>query len=178
MSKISDMVRDIVAGKRLYAEKIKRLQQRIDHSVNYSESYDTLQLGADEWDLISDVLDVYAKKLLKQADETEAALDAGSEDGDLRSHDEKDILDSCIGLMYGLVEDFKEYLEYIDFKPEFEDELFSVNYTYGQIVQRLFLWNTNHGGGTSTGAKCRLLGKDYSESVRFEIGNEEDEGED
>ena len=92
------------------------------------------------------------------------------------SQSERKILDACISLMGAMVESFKEYCDYMgwDADPENEEERFTANVTYREIVNRLFLWNTNHSGGTSTEAKCRELGiEDGSKRILFAFADEE-----
>ena len=93
------------------------------------------------------------------------------------SHSEKEILKGCILLMQSLMGRFEEYLEYMDIAPEIEEERFCTTFTYGEIVQRLFLWTTHHSGGTSTWLKCEKLGVDYGKSVVFEDERGKDEAE-
>ena len=91
------------------------------------------------------------------------------------SHSEAAIFEGCIALMQGLTEHFREYLESLDIDLDGldEEELFSVSYTPFEIVQRLFLWETRHSGGTSTRKKCAELGiKDATKSIYFEIKGE------
>lgn len=89
------------------------------------------------------------------------------------SHSEQQILKGCLALMQHLVDDFAEYLDFLDVHPETEEEQFCLSIPYSVIVQRLFLWNTKHSGGTSTGMKCRNLGiKDHS--IEFRIEREEE----
>lgn len=91
-------------------------------------------------------------------------------------HSEAQILEGCIVLMHELTGYFQEYLEWMGVKPETSEETFSWNPSYFHIVQRLFLWHTDHGGGTSTRLKCRELGVESGESVHFSCGmNEEGE---
>ena len=100
------------------------------------------------------------------------------------SHDERNILDACIHLMAGMIEDFKEYCDYMGWKPdpENEEEQYTVRIHYREIVSQLFLWNTHHSGGTSSEAKCRELGiEDGNELVAFKfegLDEEPDEGAD
>ena len=93
------------------------------------------------------------------------------------SHSERDILDGCIALMQELTDSFREYLDYIDALPEKDDEGCWASMSYFEIVQRLFLWNTSHSGGTSTGMKCAELGVDSSKRVRFSFYAEDEEDE-
>lgn len=50
------------------------------------------------------------------------------------------------------------------------------SYSYFEIIQRLFLWGTNHSGGTSAHAKCMELGVDAGAAVDFSrrLENEEE----
>ncbi len=93
------------------------------------------------------------------------------------SHSEKDIYDGCLSLMEGLVADFEEYLEFIgvDTSEYPDEEKFGVSYSPMEIVERLFLLKTYHSGGTSQMLKCRELGIDPSERIRFTFSEEEEE---
>ena len=102
------------------------------------------------------------------------AIKNGSEDGDLRSHGEKEILQGCLALLCEAADYFREYLDYYGVDPDADEECpLSIEMTYGHIVNRLLLWNTYHSGGTSTAAKCRELGVKYSN--RIDICGQEDE---
>ncbi len=93
------------------------------------------------------------------------------------SQSEKQILEGCIALLHELSDYFKEYLEWIGFEPNEED----TNAAYGRmsyfhIVNRLFLWHTNHSGWTSTIMKCKCLGiEDTSKDVCFDFWEKEEE---
>lgn len=79
--------------------------------------------------------------------------------------------------MNSVYEDMLEYMEFMDFdvpKGKDDEGYPQFSYSYGKIVQMLFLWNTSHSGGTSTMRKCRELGVDYGKQVVFEP---EQEGE-
>ena len=90
------------------------------------------------------------------------------------SHSERDIYEGCIALMESLVGSFEQYLEYIG--VDLKDEApFNADFRTTEIVERLFLWKTAHSGGTSQSMKCRELGIDPWETVRFEFGNDEEE---
>ena len=86
------------------------------------------------------------------------------------SHSEADIYKGCIALMQELMGRFEEYLDFIGLDPkEVEDEeRFSTAFYPTHIVERLFLWNTRHSGGTSQRMKCRELGIDDADKVIFE----------
>lgn len=89
---------------------------------------------------------------------------------------EENILKGCIGLLHGLTGEFFEYLEYMGIDQS-RDDAFSFNMPVTEIVNRLFLWNTGHSGGTSTRAKCNELGTDekYGRSITFSCKEEEEE---
>lgn len=94
----------------------------------------------------------------------------------VKSHSEKEILQECIHLMQELADYFQEYLEWISYEPESDEDAQAINISYFHIVQRLFLFHTRHSGGTSTIEKCRELGiKDWSESVAFNFGANQEE---
>ena len=86
------------------------------------------------------------------------------------SHSEREIFDGCVALMQELTGHFERYLEYIgvDIKGEDDEERFGVKFYNTVIVERLFLWNTSHSGGTSQRLKCRELGIDDAGTVTFE----------
>lgn len=83
------------------------------------------------------------------------------------SHSEKDIFDGCVALMQRLMEEFEEYLEWMDIRPENEEERFSFQFYNTEIVERLFLWHTTHSGGTSQREKCRELEIEDDGTVTF-----------
>ena len=77
------------------------------------------------------------------------------------SQSEKDILASCVGLMGMVYEDMLDYMDWAGFEysKNPDDEGYPLrNYTYFEIVQRLFLDKTMHSGGTSTRKKIQELG--------------------
>ena len=91
------------------------------------------------------------------------------------SHEEKYILQECVNLMHGVVEEIRAalYMQGIQ-PPEGEAIMFTMNYM--KIVNRLFLSHTTHSGGTSTCNKCEELGVDPFEEIEF--GFEYDPGYD
>lgn len=94
----------------------------------------------------------------------------------VKSHSEKQILEGCIALIDEMVGYFREYLDFIDFTPEYDEEKQPFCMSYFHIVNRLFLWHTSHCGGTSTRAKCYELGiDDSSKTVKFELWEDEEE---
>ncbi|MBR3646213.1 MAG: hypothetical protein IKN54_07315 [Lachnospiraceae bacterium] len=96
---------------------------------------------------------------------------------DLSSHSEKEILNGCIALMQELNDRFVEYLDFMDVKPECDDEKWGTSFSYFEIVQRLFLHKTLHSGGTSTRLKIAELGFCDPKDVKF-IDTRETEDED
>ena len=98
------------------------------------------------------------------------------EPGYVESQSEEQILECCIGLMQEMADCFREYLEFIDHEPEYEEEKQPFCFSYFHIVNRLFLWHTSHSGGTSTRAKCKELGIDDSgNNVEFYIWEDEED---
>lgn len=55
-----------------------------------------------------------------------------------------------------------------------EVERFYYRMSYFSIVQELFLFRTSHSGGTSTRAKCKQLGVDWSDGIEFSFGGDEE----
>lgn len=88
-----------------------------------------------------------------------------------RSHGEEAILRGCVDLMQRLVGRFEEYLDYIDFHPENDEERFCTEFYMTEIVERLFLWETHHSGGTSQLIKLEELGV-HVETVVFQDDRE------
>ena len=93
------------------------------------------------------------------------------------SHSEAAILRGCIALMQNLMGRFEEYLDFIDFHPDNEEELFCTEFYMTEIVERLFLWETRHSGGTSQHMKLTALGVE-AETVVFKDDREEQENAD
>lgn len=92
------------------------------------------------------------------------------------SHSEKQILDGCIALIQEMCDYFREYLDFIDFEPECDEEKQPFCMSYFHIVNRLFLWNTRHSGGNSTRKKCSELGiHDSSENVLFSVWEDDED---
>lgn len=111
-------------------------------------------------------------------EECRAAMDKQIVEKDLESHDEKHILKYCISLMQELVGKFEEWYEYVhgeDAIRELDEvERFYYRMSYFSIVQELFLFRTSHSGGTSTRAKCKQLGVDWSDGIEFSFGGDEE----
>lgn len=111
-------------------------------------------------------------------EECRAAVEKQIVEKELESHDEKHILKYCISLMQELVEKFEEWYEYVhgeDAIRELDEvERFYYRMSYFSIVQELFLFRTSHSGGTSTRAKCKQLGVDWSDGIEFSFGGDEE----
>lgn len=92
------------------------------------------------------------------------------------SHSEADIYKGCVALMQELMGRFEEYLDFIGLDPKEanDEERFATYFYPTHIVERLFLWNTQHSGGTSQRLKCRELGIDEDNIVIFEDKRNED----
>lgn len=88
-----------------------------------------------------------------------------------QSHSEAAILRGCISLMQTLTNRFMEYLDFMDLHPENSEERFGTSFYMTEIVERLFLWETRHSGGTSQHLKLEELGVE-EETVTFEDGRE------
>ena len=95
------------------------------------------------------------------------------------NHSDKEILKECINLMNELVDDFARWYEYVNGEGSIEEldeeERFCVRKSYFEIVQRLFLFHTNHSGGTSTTKKCHELEVDWSRDIEFAFEEEIEE---
>lgn len=111
-------------------------------------------------------------------EECRAAMEKQIVEKELESHDEKYILKYCISLMQELVGKFEEWYEYVhgeDAIRELDEvERFYYRMSYFSIVQELFLFRTSHSGGTSTRAKCKQLGVDWSDGIEFSFGGDEE----
>jgi hypothetical protein len=89
---------------------------------------------------------------------------------ELTRHSEKDIVNGCIWLMEDVLEKMMEYMEMMD--VEHTEGVPTLKYSYFEIVQKLLLCRTMHGGGTSTRKKCEQLGFDSYATIT--IGETED----
>ena len=146
--------------------KQEALQELMDLSIDYGTR------TADEIERLDEAVDMAIKAL--RAD----AVDSPTCDDAVKSHSEKQILEGCIALIDEMVGYFREYLDFVDFTPEYDEEKQPFCMSYFHIVNRLFLWHTSHCGGTSTRAKCHELGiDDSSETVKFELWEDEEEEE-
>lgn len=93
----------------------------------------------------------------------------------ISSHSEKDIYDGCIDLMNMLTDRFHEWLDFIgvDITELDDEEQFCTGFYPTEIVERLFLMNTSHSGGTSQRMKCAELGIDTDNMVEFGFSEED-----
>ena len=134
------------------------------------EAYITAVCGVNTWHRgYHEPWEAYARKPVI------AWAEMPNRNSETESHSERDIYDGCIALMNQLIYYFEEYLDFVCVKKD-DEECFSVGFYPQEIIERLFLWNTSHSGGTSQRAKCRELGIDTGKQVVFEdkrdIGNE------
>lgn len=111
-------------------------------------------------------------------EECRAAMEKqNSTNKELESHDEKHTLECCISLMQELVNEFAEWYRWQHGEDAIEgldeEERFCFRKSYFCVVQELFLLGTNHSGGTSTRAKCKQLGVDSAEEIKFDWSDEE-----
>lgn len=166
ISPITEKVQMRIAEQREHIKKIEELCNRIsEYQKSDLSKYIPFCLAADDRDIVVQALMCHMTAISLDAQRQEKAIENGSENGDLQSHDEKYILQGCMTLLYEMAEQFKEYLDFVGFEPEIEEEELHLNMSYGHIVKILFLWYTRHSSGTSTAAKCRELGVDYSHDV-------------
>ncbi len=115
-------------------------------------------------------------KKIGTPEECRMAMEKQNVNKELESHDEKHILESCISLMQEMVSAFAEWYRWEYGEDAIEEldveERFCYRKSYFRIVQELFLFSTNHSGGTSTRAKCEQLGVDSSEEIEFDWSDE------
>lgn len=133
-----------------------------------------ITISHDEMELIISALAHRAAETLSEASEMELALNCGDEYGYLENHGEKNILNGCVGLLCKAGAKFREYLDFIGVEPSGEEELY-IPFGYREIVHDLFLLYTGHSGGTSTDAKCRMLGVDPYGKIDICEVDEDDE---
>lgn len=126
--------------------------------------------------LVSEEVKKY--RAIGTVEECRAAMEKQIVEKELESHDEKYILKYCISLMQELVGKFEEWYEYVHGEDAIreldEEERFYYRMSYFSIVQELFLFRTSHSGGTSTRAKCKQLGVDWSDGIEFSFGGDEE----
>lgn len=134
----------------------------------YSLNHDGCPKRGDCYDS-ADCVDVLVNRLAKYEDEAEKLHDGMTE-----SHSEAAILRGCISLMQNLMRRFEEYLDFIDVHPDDKEERFCTEFYMTEIVERLFLWETHHSGGTSQHMKLDALGVD-AETVIFSDDRDREE---
>ena len=178
MSKFTLKSRKRIEKDRAEAEEVRGIAEKIRSDLPFQEFDEVCNNQT-----ILKALSFYRLILEQEADDIERALDCGDEYGNLRSHSEKEILEGCISLMQEVVGQVQRNLlaadidihepekdeagDYIDDEDgtEWWQHWFRSNITYRHIVNRLFLWGTEHSGGTSTCAKCRELGVNPSKEA-------------
>ena len=127
--------------------------------------------------IVNALEEVQKYRAIGTLEECREAVDKQKVDKELESHDEKNILKSCLGLMQDMVDEFAEWYRWQHGEDSIEkldeEERFCIRKTYFRIVKELFLLHTNHSGGTSTRAKCKQLGVDWGEEIEFDWSDEE-----
>lgn len=168
ISPITEAAQKRIEKQRMHVKKIMDLSERIaKYQKSEQNKYESMYLSEDDIDVIARALMCHMAVINSDVQKQEKALKCGSEGGDLQSQSEKNILNGCLSLLYEVAGYFWEYLDFVGFEPETEEEDLHFNMSYGHIVKMLFLWHTHHSGGTSTAAKCRELGVDYSETINI-----------
>lgn len=167
MSSVTERVAAMIAADEAKARDLAGLSDKVRHGAT--------AFTDEECKSIAQALAFQSAHVQQEAEKRKHALECGSEDGNLDSHDEQHILSGCISLLEDAVATMYEYLDYCGIPQDDDDERFQYTLYYTEVVRRLFLWNTSHSGGTSTWAKCRELGVDPGERVEFaQEQNEED----
>ena len=122
--------------------------------------------------IIKALEEVQRYRAIGTVDECKNAVEKQKLDKELGSHDEKHILKYCISLMQEVADECAEWYRWQHGEDAIEEldeeERFCFRRSYFRIVQKLFLFSTNHSGGTSTRAKCEQLGVDSSEKIEFD----------
>ena len=143
----------------------------IDYRDTIPKYYEAMELA------VKDMKEVKKYRTIGTPEECRAEMDKQKVDKELESHDEKNILKSCLGIMQDMVDEFAEWYRWQhgedSIKKLDEEERFCIRKTYFRIVKELFLLHTNHSGGTSTRAKCKQLGVDWGEEIEFDWSDEE-----
>ena len=143
----------------------------IDYRDTIPKYYEAMELA------VKDMKEVKKYRTIGTPEECRAEMDKQKVDKELESHDEKNILKSCLGIMQDMVDEFAEWYRWQHGEDSIEkldeEERFCIRKTYFRIVQELFLLHTNHSGGTSTRAKCEKLGVDSAEEIEFNWSDEE-----
>ena len=143
----------------------------IDYRDTIPKYYEAMELA------VKDMKEVKKYRTIGTPEECRAEMDKQKVDKELESHDEKNILKSCLGIMQDMVDEFAEWYRWQHGEDSIEkldeEERFCIRKTYFRIVKELFLLHTNHSGGTSTRAKCKQLGVDWGEEIEFDWSDEE-----
>ena len=143
----------------------------IDYRDTIPKYYEAMELA------VKDMKEVKKYRTIGTPEECRAEMDKQKVDKELESHDEKNILKSCLGLMQDMVDEFAEWYRWQHGEDSIEkldeEERFCIRKTYFRIVKELFLLHTNHSGGTSAIAKCKQLGVDWGEEIEFDWSDEE-----
>lgn len=149
--------------KNAFANSSTQICQNCDHKDEYIEELET---------------ELAEYCAIGTPEECRAAVEKQIAEKELESHDEKYILKYCISLMQELVGKFEEWYKYVHGEDAIreldEAERFCYRMSYFSIVQELFLFRTSHSGGTSTRAKCKQLGVDWSDGIEFSFGDDEE----
>lgn len=157
-----------IASQKAHIKEIKDLCDKIaKYQKSSQESQEPLRFTDDELTSIVKALCYHWGGIQIAVDRQIKAREYGAEDGNLRSHGEKDILKGCISLIDDAVVEAKCCLADHDDDQDEKSGKFDYSESYMTIVRRLFLWNTPHSGNRTTRAKCRELGVDPNEVVKF-----------
>lgn len=163
MGHVTEKTLERIAEQKKHIEKIKALSE----FIGKCDEEDEFHFSDEDIDIIKRALACHWSVIQLDISRQEEALENGSEDGDLRSQSEKHILEGCVDLINEAVAHAKGYLDFREIDQESEEDKYGYSLSYQKIVNRLFMWNTSHSGGTSTCAKCRELGVDPGEEIDF-----------
>jgi hypothetical protein len=164
-------------------DKVKRADNLLGQLIALKNETGKLYItDSDEIQMVLQALGALVGETCETVSDVEDALKAGDEYGNLKSHDEKHILCGCLSLMWTMVDCFQDWLEAVSdcngciSLSDMSDPNvgFTCPMSYSEIVNRLFLWSTGHSGGTSTSAKCKLLGVNGYDVVKFQFDFRED----
>lgn len=159
-------------------EAIKELETSIDLAKMCTQNYERKNEIQGYEMAIKALEEVQQYRQIGTVEECRAAMEKqNSTNKELESHDEKHTLECCISLMQELVNEFAEWYRWQHGEDAIEgldeEERFCFRKSYFCVVQELFLLGTNHSGGTSTRAKCKQLGVDSAEEIKFDWSDEE-----
>lgn len=158
-------------------EAIKELETSIDLAKMCTQNYERKNEIQGYEMAIQALNEVEEYRAIGTPEECRAAMEKQNVNKELESHDEKHTLECCISLMQELVNEFAEWYRWQHGEDAIEgldeEERFCFRKSYFCVVQELFLLGTNHSGGTSTRAKCKQLGVDSAEEIKFDWSDEE-----